>query len=274
VTRGAGPAGRLRQLAHDLNRLTCFLGMRDLPALTSAGLARVGLTRVDVLVLFGGCAPCGWDAVATAYKRGLADRLLLVGGEGHTTPMLRRLLAGRVPEPTLAAAAEADLMARYFADRHGIDDPLIERQSTNCGNNLTFAQQVLAAAGLAPASMVLVQDPSMQRRMDAGMRRVWTLGHPQVLNFAGHLPTIVARAGRLEFADSSGWGCWDLEHYLTLLLGEIPRLTDDADGYGPAGRGFIAHVDIPRDVADAYVRVRARLDTVARPADPRYAGPQ
>ncbi len=33
--------------------------------------------------------------------------------------------------------------------------------------------------------------------------------------------------------------------YLALLLGELPRLLDNAQGYGPNGKGFITHVDFP-----------------------------
>ena len=31
-------------------------------------------------------------------------------------------------------------------------------------------------------------------------------------------------------------------------MGEVPRLRDDEHGYGPLGRGFIAHVDVPDEV--------------------------
>jgi hypothetical protein len=43
-------------------------------------------------------------------------------------------------------------------------------------------------------------------------------------------------------------------------MGEVPRLRDDTDGYGPRGRDFIAHVDLPQEVEIAYL---ALLD--ARP---------
>ena len=43
-----------------------------------------------------------------------------------------------------------------------------------------------------------------------------------------------------------------MERYLTLLLGEIPRLRDDENGYGPRGKGFLAHVDIPEEVEAAF----------------------
>jgi hypothetical protein len=35
-------------------------------------------------------------------------------------------------------------------------------------------------------------------------------------------------------------------------MGEIPRLKDDENGYGPRGKGFIGHVDIPKEVLEAY----------------------
>lgn len=45
---------------------------------------------------------------------------------------------------------------------------------------------------------------------------------------------------------------WDIDRYLTLLLGEIPRLSDRSDGYGPLGKNYIAHVDIPARVTAAF----------------------
>ena len=39
---------------------------------------------------------------------------------------------------------------------------------------------------------------------------------------------------------------------LSLLTGEIRRLRDDEHGYGPRGKGFLPHVDIPEDVMDAW----------------------
>ncbi|EOV3875919.1 TPA: YdcF family protein, partial [Shigella flexneri] len=36
------------------------------------------------------------------------------------------------------------------------------------------------------------------------------------------------------------------------LTGELPRLHDDSDGYGPRGRDFIVHVDFPAEVIHAW----------------------
>jgi hypothetical protein len=48
-------------------------------------------------------------------------------------------------------------------------------------------------------------------------------------------------------------------HYLTLLCGELPRLRDDAQGYGPKGKGYLAHVDIPEKVELAWQALVAKI---------------
>jgi len=47
-----------------------------------------------------------------------------------------------------------------------------------------------------------------------------------------------------------------VERYLSLVLGELPRLRDDINGYGPLGRDFIVHVDIPAEVETAWQILR------------------
>jgi hypothetical protein len=53
---------------------------------------------------------------------------------------------------------------------------------------------------------------------------------------------------------------------VALLLGEVPRLRDDAEGYGPRGRGFQAHVDVPAEVEAAYAALVAAHPDWGRPA--------
>jgi len=47
-----------------------------------------------------------------------------------------------------------------------------------------------------------------------------------------------------------------MERFVSLVMGEIPRLRNDKDGYGPRGRGYIVAVDIPASVEAAYQRLR------------------
>lgn len=59
-------------------------------------------------------------------------------------------------------------------------------------------------------------------------------------------------------------GVWDVDRFLSLLLGEIPRLRDDPAGYGPAGKGFIDHVNIPTAVEAAHARLARRYPQLLR----------
>ena len=70
--------------------------------------------------------------------------------------------------------------------------------------------------------------------------------------------------GRLRFAAGQSEGTWTMERFLALILGEIRRLRDDRDGYGPKGRNFLPHVVIPEPVNESYERLLAsRLNAPA-----------
>lgn len=198
--------------------------------------------HVDVLLLFGGSLPDAWDMAAAEVAAGRVGTLVLVGGTGHTTDVLRSLLGA-------TSGTEADLMAAYLAREHGLTDVLLERESTNCGNNVTLAREVVLTAGLAPSTVALVQDPTMQRRMDAVFRLVWP--EARAVNRPG------PRAGRFA---------WPHDRWVELVMGEVPRLRDDADGYGPNGLGFLAHVDVPPEVEAAHAALVGRHPSWNRPA--------
>ena len=48
------------------------------------------------------------------------------------------------------------------------------------------------------------------------------------------------------------WGLWSKERYISLLLGEMKRVIDDKDGYGPNGKQYIEHVEVPQKILAAY----------------------
>lgn len=191
--------------------------------------------HVDLMLLFGGSLPPTWKVAADAVTGGEVGHLMLVGGRGHTTDVLLAAL-GR---DSSCAETEAELMAAWLKEVHGIEDVLVENRSTNCGNNVTFAEQVAERLGLRPRTVALVQDPTMQRRMDARFRRTWALGGAAPVNRPGP-----------ESRDA-----WPGSRWVSLVMGEVPRLRDDAHGYGPHGRDFIAHVDVPDDVEAAYRQI-------------------
>ena len=66
-------------------------------------------------------------------------------------------------------------------------------------------------------------------------------------------------------------GMWKIERYVNLLMGEIPRLSDDANGYGPNRNNYIAHVDIPENVKIAFEELKMVFGSEIRAANPLYA---
>ena len=176
--------------------------------------------HVDLMLLFGGSLPSGWDRAEDAVRAGRVGTLMLVGGQGHSH--------GRAAPPPRRRDRDhrGQLMAAHLRDRHGIERVLLEPTSTNCGNNVSRARDVAFRHGLDPRTVALVQDPTMQRRMDAVFRL----------------------SGRRRCRSTAGarWAWHVAGGPLTsLVMGEVPRLRDDRDGYGPRGRGFIAQSTCP-----------------------------
>ena len=263
---------KLRQLANAANILTRFLGIRDLPKLRHNTLHdKYGLDQVDVLILFGGTIPFGCDVAAAAWKRGLARQMLVVGGVGHTTQSLRDKFKARFPDMDTEDKPEAAMIADYLAREHNIHDILLETKSTNCGNNVTYALAKLKEADISAKSLLIMQEPSMQRRMYAGFAKELK-GQPDalILNYAPYHPLLSARNGSLRFLRQY-WGLWDIKHYVTLLLGDISRLRDDENGYGPKGKGFISHVDIPPEVENAFHLLNSSHLGTVRTANPAFS---
>jgi uncharacterized SAM-binding protein YcdF (DUF218 family) len=253
--------------ADSINTLVRFCARRDVAALTPTLLGE----RADVAILFGGSILAGAAVFADAIREEVAGFYLVVGGEGHSTDVLRRHLRDRTGWPDVDELTEAALFDRYLREHHGVAVDALEEESTNCGNNVTNALALLTGRGVRPERIVLVQDATMQQRMDAGFRR-HVPPATKLVNFASHRTTVREAADGLVEYESTPDGMWDVDRYVSLLMGEIPRLRDDADGYGPAGRGYIAHVDVPEDVAHAFTRLQKSAEYTARPADRRWKG--
>ena len=260
-------------IASYINILGKFCGRRDIPSLCGQALRQTyGIDQADLMVLFGGSILCGGDLLASAMQQRLAQRYAIVGGAGHTTDTLRRKIHQMYPQIQTENAAEAICFAAYLQERYGLRPDLLETRSTNCGNNITFLLELLRRERIAPRSILLIQDASMQRRMDAGFRKHLGTG-TLLINYAAYRAQVAFRDGQLVFDGKPIPGMWPMDRYITLLMGEIPRLTDDAQGYGPRGRDFIAHVDIPPEVQAAFEGLCRAFPQGVRPANAAFASP-
>ncbi len=256
--------------AGSVNTLVRFCARRDVPALTRAALQAAAGALADVAILFGGTILAGADVFAGAMREQVAARYMIVGGQGHTTGALRRSLRERMGWTDLESSTEAALLDRYLRERHGLTADLLEHDSTNCGANARNAVALLRARRLPHGRLILIQDATMQQRMDASVR-LHANPATQLINYASHQTTVTLTDGRLAYPAPPA-GMWPIDRYVTLLMGEVPRLTDDANGYGPAGRGYTAHVEVPPEVRRAFACLRETTDFATRAADPQWAG--
>ena len=251
--------------AESINILSRFLNVRDVPALTQSALqSRFGFPGSDVMVLFGGSIMAGGDVLAKAIHEDVAKRYLIVGGAGHTTPVLREKMQPFLPHLDTSAMQEAEIFQCYLQCRYGVQADFLETASTNCGNNITHLLLLLEKEKLPHESMILTQDGSMQRRMGATLRKF--APDTQIIHFSCYEAQVKED---LTYTQAIP-GMWDINHYITLLLGEIARLRDDEQGYGPRGKNFIAHEDIPGPVEEAFRTLNGYYEV--RFANPEFAG--
>lgn len=260
----------LKKIAKNINILGSFCGKRDIPELTSEQLFKTyGFRQADVMVLFGGSILCGGDVLAKAMQQNIAKRYVIVGGAGHTTESLRMKMHSAFPLIETAGLSEAEVFERYLKDQYELEADFLECKSTNCGNNITYLLDLLKEKKIDFKSIILSQDSTMQHRMEAGLRK-YVDDDVQIINYAVYAANVIVENAELAY-EQNIWGMWDMERYISLLMGEIPRLSDDENGYGPKGKNFIAHVDIPSEVQTAFHDLLDIYSELVRQANPEYA---
>ncbi len=258
------------EIAKCINILADFCGKRDVDELSQELLQeRFGIRQADVMILFGGSIPEGCDVAGKALLRDVAKHFMIVGGVGHTTESLCQKIRETCPQIKTAGKTEADVMYEYMKKKYGIKDCMLERYSSNCGNNVTYALELLQKQGIEHKSIIIMQDATMQRRMQAGFDKY----SPEVtvINYAAYSAQVSAKGDKLVIVQDDIWGMWEVEQFITLLMGEIPRLTDDVNGYGPNGADYIAHVEVPMEVTEAFQYLKQEYGDYIRMADPLYA---
>ena len=257
------------EIAEKINILSAFRGPRDLTGLSEDALHdKYGITQADILILFGASIPAAYALCEQAVRNNLSRYYMLVGGIGHTTGTLQNLMQPYLTDFDTSGMPEADIMYHYIRNQVNLSDMelIIENKSTNCGNNVTNALALFPDDKIR--NVIIMQDSTMQRRICAGFEKY----APQltIINYAGYGIKVVHDHDTLGF-NQELWGMWNMERYISLLLGEIARLYDDENGYGPNGKGYIAHVTIPPAVLEAYCALLGIYGTdTVREANPLY----
>ncbi len=238
----------------NLNDIGKFLAVRDLEFLSKEALLnKYDIDKVDVLILLGNAIPYTIEVTHNAYKNKLCSKILISGGIGHSTNLLRNAIKANVKYKNIETKnrSEADIFKDILVDYYDVseDDIILENQSTNCGDNALKSVNLLDNLHIKYNSIMLIQDPTMQLRSYASFYKYLKDRNTIIINYSPFIPEL---DGNMNFINKNVDGIWDITRYLDLISGEIPRLRDDNKGYGPNGKNFIAHIDIPSDILEKY----------------------
>lgn len=236
----------------DINTLAAWLALDHMP--------KDGSLDIDLAILAGHAVLPNVEAVIAVAKKYQLP-LLISGGIGHSTALLAEMLAAHPLYRQIASKgkSEAELLgevAQVFAALPD-DQLLLEKASRNCGENAAFSQKMLDEHNWQPQRVLLVQDPLMQRRTWETFRYQWRdrADAPEFISWPVFVPQVMMDAGMLRIIGAPPQGLWSMERFLSLLIGEIQRLRDDENGYGPRGKGFLGHVEVPEAVEAAWQRL-------------------
>lgn len=173
---------------------------------------------VDLVILAGNAVIPAIDAACkNAAEQGVP--LIISGGIGHSTTFLYAAIAkhpryNRIPTTGRAEAAILADIAREFWNIPA-EHLHVEDQSTNCGENARFSRALMKQSGLNAARVLVVQDPTMQRRTMATFARVCRdeAAAPAWVSHPGLTPVLQNSDDGLVFSGPVE-GLWPVERYL------------------------------------------------------------
>ncbi|MFN6943324.1 MAG: ElyC/SanA/YdcF family protein [Cytophagaceae bacterium] len=241
----------------EINSITSFLSRRDVPCLSSEELfTKYRIKQADMIMLLGNSNTYTAELAAQALKDGLGKHLMISGGIGHSTKYLIENIQKdeRFKNLFVTGKSEAEILEQVilYHDKSLKNQLILEIESTNCGSNARESLLVLKEKDLAPESVILIQDPTLQQRTHASFLKEWENEKTLFISYAPYIPLLNEN---LKFQNNKMNEQFSYERFLDLILGEIPRLKDDKNGYGPNGKNFIVHVQIPEEVLSAFERL-------------------
>jgi uncharacterized SAM-binding protein YcdF (DUF218 family) len=231
-----------------------------------------GQAHPSVVVHCGRSVLATVDIAAHAYLSSEPRPYVLVtGGVGHSTADLIGAAQRKFCNIDFSkCTAEADFFEHILRLHFGIpsENIVLERASTNCGANAEFSVPILLNLQQRnewpTLNVILIQDPTMMRRSVASFQK-YLKAQPARWHIT---PLSIDFDSFIDFKDEGiiQPKAYSRERYFDLLAGEIPRLRNDSQGYGPNGRGFIDPVDIPVEILRQHESLMTAIGTKTRAA--------
>lgn len=143
--------------------------------------------------------------------------------------------------PELWTLPEADIF-RDVAVGRGVPRGriLLERESTNTGQNVRNTHRLLSLLGVSPSSVLLVQKPYMERRTFATFLAQW----PGRKNRSS--PDVIVTSPDVSLFDYPNDDVGSLTDVISVMLGDMQRIFV----YGELG--FQTKQEVPKAVEDAF----------------------
>jgi hypothetical protein len=258
--------GNPTELASDLNAIARFLAKQDVSP------ADWRTVDIDLAILAGNETLHSVLTAAELVGSGFQGQLLISGGTGHATPRLEAAIRSHplFRDVETANRSEAEMMASILTRHLGVPDRqlLLEARSSNAGENALFSWRRLMEARLVPKRVLLIQDPLMQRRLQATFQKCWApFTDALFYSCAPFVPLVDYVDGAMIINTPDGQEAWSPGRFVSMSLGELLRLRDDERGYGPNGKNYIVSVHIPPEIEQANSRVTAAFGgkEMARP---------
>lgn len=202
--------------------------------------------KYDLILVLGNALPYVAVEAYKYYKNGYSKYFMISGGIGHTTGAMKSKIS---EDFILSYQDEASILRGLIEHIYDKDETIIiENESTNCGMNIHNSLDIICKKKLSIKSILLVHDPLMQRRIDATAKK--QSNHYEFYNLSLFVPNIKFKCG--YYVSNDFKGLWTFDEYVSLMLGEMKRLIDNCEGYGPNGMNYICHVDIPKEVECSY----------------------
>ncbi len=181
------------------------------------------LEKVDVIIGLGSHDLRTAEHCADLYMKGIAPRIIFCGGRGRLTEDLLGNEADRYAEVAMKLGVPESAI-------------IIENTSTNTGENITHAYEMLKERNLLPQRLVIVTKPYMLRRAYATFLKQWPDESMPEVRYSA------IDSSMEEYVD----GLEDVSQTINIMIGDLQRIK-----VYPA-RGFQVEQHIPNEVWQAY----------------------
>ncbi|MDP2812101.1 MAG: YdcF family protein [bacterium] len=190
------------------------------------------LEKADCILVLGNNDLRVAERGAQLYLDGFAPYIVFSGtgfGHKHRKDMLA----------TNWQKAEAEIFADV-AIKMGVpkENIILEKNSTNTGENIIFTKKLLAEKQLYPKKIILVQKPYMERRAYATFKNFW----PQT--------EVMVTSQQISFTDYPNKAITK-DKLINIMVGDLQRIKIYPD------KGFQIPQEIPNNVWDAYKKLSA-----------------